>query len=175
MQGLHFCKKTTIPVCSDSHHRPLTQGGWSLCLFGSPAIPLDLYCVSIGPRYPPPRVSLYKPPGLIVLHPSLYCPFSSLSQAVIIMRGLVLLLSAAVALCGAAPALEPVTCSVDGLETTAVRFAIQHINQQQDHGYKFKLSEVIVVSPTQVGPPPAPLNMFGQTVDIYTSEAEWEV
>ncbi|CAL8348015.1 unnamed protein product [Gadus morhua 'NCC'] len=65
------------------------------------------------------------------------------------MRGLVLLLSAAVALCGAAPALEPVTCSVDGLETTAVRFAIQHINQQQDHGYKFKLSEVIVVSPTQ--------------------------
>uniref|UniRef100_A0A8C5BAP0 Alpha-2-HS-glycoprotein-like n=1 Tax=Gadus morhua TaxID=8049 RepID=A0A8C5BAP0_GADMO len=66
------------------------------------------------------------------------------------MRGLVLLLSAAVALCGAAPALEPVTCSVDGLETTAVRFAIQHINQQQDHGYKFKLSEVIVVSPTQV-------------------------
>ena len=88
------------------------------------------------------------------------------------MRGLVLLLSAAVALCGAAPALEPVTCSVDGLETTAVRFAIQHINQQQDHGYKFKLSEVIVVSPTQVGPPPAPLNMFGQTVDIYTSEAE---
>ena len=77
------------------------------------------------------------------LHPSLY-DVSSSSQTIVIMRGLVLLLSAAAALCGAAPAppLEPVTCGGDQQETNAARFAMQHINEKQNHGYKFKLAEV---------------------------------
>ncbi|KAK0133987.1 Alpha-2-HS-glycoprotein [Merluccius polli] len=60
------------------------------------------------------------------------------------MRGLVLLLSAVAALCGAAPAppLEPVTCGGDQQETNAARFAMQHINENQNHGYKFKLAGV---------------------------------
>ena len=78
-----------------------------------------------------------------------------------------MLLSVAVALRGAA-ALEPVTCSGgDEQQTNAVRFALHHINQNQDHGYKFKLSEVLANNVVPVcGYPPPPHNTFGEKVDI---------
>ncbi|KAJ3599136.1 hypothetical protein NHX12_033099 [Muraenolepis orangiensis] len=59
------------------------------------------------------------------------------------MSRLVLLLSALVALCGAAPALEPVTCSGEKFEANAARLAAQHINSNHHHGYKFRVSEVL--------------------------------
>nr|XP_020476557.1 antihemorrhagic factor cHLP-B-like [Monopterus albus] len=50
------------------------------------------------------------------------------------------LLSSAVLLCGAAPALEPVTFT-DNNSTAAARLAMHHINEHHNHGYKFQLSE----------------------------------
>ncbi|XP_070765096.1 alpha-2-HS-glycoprotein 1 [Enoplosus armatus] len=53
---------------------------------------------------------------------------------------LVLLSSAVVLLCSAAPALEPVTCNGDS-GAAAARLATFHINEHHDHGYKFRLIE----------------------------------
>ncbi|XP_062279650.1 alpha-2-HS-glycoprotein 1 [Scomber scombrus] len=53
----------------------------------------------------------------------------------------VLLLSSAVLLCSAAPALELVTCSEDS-GAAAAHLAMHHINEHHDHGYKFRLSEI---------------------------------
>ncbi|XP_053177747.1 alpha-2-HS-glycoprotein 1 isoform X2 [Scomber japonicus] len=51
-----------------------------------------------------------------------------------------LLLSSAVLLCSAAPAVELVTCSEDS-GAAAAHLAMHHINERHDHGYKFRLSE----------------------------------
>eukprot|EP00064_Thunnus_orientalis_P019988 superscaffoldBa00005269_g20119 len=58
------------------------------------------------------------------------------------MKGfsILVLLSSVVLLCSAAPALELVTCSEDS-GAAAARLAMHHINEQHDHGYKFRLSE----------------------------------
>ena len=60
-----------------------------------------------------------------------------------IMKGLptLLLLCSTALLCSAAPAVEPVTCSEDG-GAAAARMAAHHIDENHDHGYKFKLSEI---------------------------------
>ncbi|XP_033937376.1 alpha-2-HS-glycoprotein 1 [Pseudochaenichthys georgianus] len=60
-----------------------------------------------------------------------------------IMKGLptLLLLCSTALLCSAAPAVEPVTCSKDG-GAAAARMAAHHIDENHDHGYKFKLSEI---------------------------------
>ncbi|XP_044218003.1 alpha-2-HS-glycoprotein 1 [Thunnus albacares] len=59
------------------------------------------------------------------------------------MKGfsILVLLSSVVLLCSAAPALELVTCSEDS-GAAAARLAMHHINEQHDHGYKFRLSEI---------------------------------
>ncbi|KAI9513653.1 hypothetical protein NQZ68_040844 [Dissostichus eleginoides] len=59
------------------------------------------------------------------------------------MKGLstLLLLCSTALLCSAAPAVEPVTCSEDG-GAAAARMAAHHIDENHDHGYKFKLSEI---------------------------------
>uniref|UniRef100_A0A3Q0SYF4 Cystatin domain-containing protein n=1 Tax=Amphilophus citrinellus TaxID=61819 RepID=A0A3Q0SYF4_AMPCI len=51
------------------------------------------------------------------------------------------LLLSAVLLCSAAPALGPVTCS-EGKGSVTAHVALHHINEQHDHGYKFRLHEV---------------------------------
>ncbi|KAF3848432.1 hypothetical protein F7725_014929 [Dissostichus mawsoni] len=60
-----------------------------------------------------------------------------------IMKGLptLLLLCSTALLCSAAPAVEPVTCSEDG-GAAAARMAAHHIDENHNHGYKFKLSEI---------------------------------
>ncbi|XP_069574567.1 alpha-2-HS-glycoprotein 1 [Brachyistius frenatus] len=56
------------------------------------------------------------------------------------MFPVLVLLASAVLLGGAAPALEPVTCSdTDG--AAAARVAVHHINENHKHGYKFRLGE----------------------------------
>ncbi|XP_035524144.1 antihemorrhagic factor cHLP-B-like [Morone saxatilis] len=54
---------------------------------------------------------------------------------------ILVLLSSAVQLFSAAPALEPVTCSEDS-GAAAARLAMHHINENHEHGYKFRLNEV---------------------------------
>ncbi|WP_163938813.1 cystatin domain-containing protein, partial [Paraferrimonas sp. SM1919] len=54
---------------------------------------------------------------------------------------ILVLLSSAVQLCSAAPALLPVTCSEES-GAAAARLALHHINEHHDHGYKFRLSEI---------------------------------
>lgn len=51
------------------------------------------------------------------------------------------LLSAALLLCSAAPALGPVTCS-EGNGSATAHVAVHHINERHEHGYKFRLHEV---------------------------------
>uniref|UniRef100_A0A665T604 Cystatin domain-containing protein n=1 Tax=Echeneis naucrates TaxID=173247 RepID=A0A665T604_ECHNA len=51
------------------------------------------------------------------------------------------LLSSAVLLCSAAPALEEVKCRADNNDA-ASRHAMHHINEHHQHGYKFKLDAV---------------------------------
>ncbi|XP_030582926.1 alpha-2-HS-glycoprotein 1 isoform X2 [Archocentrus centrarchus] len=51
------------------------------------------------------------------------------------------LLLSAVLFCSAAPALGPVTCS-EGKGSVTAHVAVHHINEQHDHGYKFRLHEV---------------------------------
>ncbi|XP_042370455.1 alpha-2-HS-glycoprotein 1, partial [Plectropomus leopardus] len=51
------------------------------------------------------------------------------------------LLASAVQLLGAAPALEAVTCNLDG-GAAAARKAMHFIDEHHDHGYKFRLLEV---------------------------------
>ncbi|XP_034736498.1 alpha-2-HS-glycoprotein 1 isoform X2 [Etheostoma cragini] len=59
------------------------------------------------------------------------------------MKGfhIVVLLSSAVLLVSAAPALELVTCSEDG-GPAAARLAMHRINENHDHGYKFRLKTI---------------------------------
>ncbi|XP_026179362.1 alpha-2-HS-glycoprotein 1 [Mastacembelus armatus] len=54
---------------------------------------------------------------------------------------ILVLLSSAVLICSAAPALEPVTCNEDN-KTTAAHLATNHINEHHHHGYKFQLNEI---------------------------------
>ncbi|XP_049445028.1 alpha-2-HS-glycoprotein 1 [Epinephelus fuscoguttatus] len=60
------------------------------------------------------------------------------------MEGLsiLLLLASAVQLYSAAPALEAVTCNEDG-GAAAARLATHHIDEHHDHGYKFRLLEIL--------------------------------
>ncbi|XP_029285407.1 antihemorrhagic factor cHLP-B-like [Cottoperca gobio] len=59
------------------------------------------------------------------------------------MKGLaiLLLLSSALQSCTAAPPLEPVTCMKNG-SAAAARAATHQINENHDHGYKFKLNVI---------------------------------
>uniref|UniRef100_A0A3Q1H3W8 Alpha-2-HS-glycoprotein-like n=1 Tax=Acanthochromis polyacanthus TaxID=80966 RepID=A0A3Q1H3W8_9TELE len=52
-----------------------------------------------------------------------------------------ILLFPAVLLCGAAPALEALSCS-DNSSFAAARMAVIHINEHHNHGYKFRLSQI---------------------------------
>lgn len=64
----------------------------------------------------------------------------------------VALLSLVLQLCSAAPVLEHLKCSEDN-NATAGHLAIHHINENHDHGYKFKINEVIGVELEKVGWP----------------------
>ncbi|XP_039667101.1 antihemorrhagic factor cHLP-B-like [Perca fluviatilis] len=59
------------------------------------------------------------------------------------MKGfhIVVLLSSAVLLVSAAPALELVTCTAES-EAAAARLAMHRINENHRHGYKFRLQEI---------------------------------
>ncbi|XP_034084852.1 alpha-2-HS-glycoprotein-like [Gymnodraco acuticeps] len=57
------------------------------------------------------------------------------------LPALLLLLCCTALLCSAAPAVGPVTCREDG-GAAAARMAAHHIDENHDHGYKFKLSEI---------------------------------
>ncbi|XP_040895988.1 alpha-2-HS-glycoprotein 1 [Toxotes jaculatrix] len=54
---------------------------------------------------------------------------------------IVVLLSSAALLCSSAPVLEAVTCTEDS-GAPAARLAMHHINEQHNHGYKFRLSQI---------------------------------
>uniref|UniRef100_A0A8D3DM28 Histidine-rich glycoprotein-like n=1 Tax=Scophthalmus maximus TaxID=52904 RepID=A0A8D3DM28_SCOMX len=56
--------------------------------------------------------------------------------------GVLVLLSSAMLLCRTAPPLEPVTCG-DNNGAAAARLAVHDINEHHDHGYKFRLSEIV--------------------------------
>ncbi|CAJ1060150.1 alpha-2-HS-glycoprotein-like [Xyrichtys novacula] len=75
---------------------------------------------------------------------SLVAAVCSRSLFWIIMKGFstLVLLFSVVLLCSADPILEPVTCGVESIDVAA-RFAIHHINEHHNHGYKFKLFGII--------------------------------
>lgn len=62
------------------------------------------------------------------------------------------LLSLVLQLCSSAPVLQNVKCSEDN-NATAAHLAIHHINENHDHGYKFKISEVSGFKLEKVGWP----------------------
>lgn len=64
----------------------------------------------------------------------------------------VVLLSIVLLLCSAAPVWEHLKCSEDN-NGTAAHLAIHHINENHDHGYKFKIGEVTGVKLEKVGWP----------------------